>query len=70
MAEAIDPHLQQLRELQEDAIRLQGKAVIHAGQPEGEAINVVLHHLDQTMRKLEQYQVAPLLVRTAKSAGN
>lgn len=66
----IDIDLLQLREIQEDAIRLQAKALVSVGLLEGEAIDVVLHHLDHAMHKLEQYQVAPLLVRMGKPVRN
>jgi hypothetical protein len=59
MIEVIDVYLQQLREIQEDAVRLQARAVISAGELEGEAINVILHHLDRAIRTLEDYQACP-----------
>jgi len=43
---------------------------VSVGLLEGEAIDVVLHHLDHAMHKLEQYQVAPLLVRMGKPVRN
>jgi hypothetical protein len=58
----IDIYLQQLREIQEDATRLQAKAVASAGQPEGEAIN-----LDQALRKLEEFQATALPSSPTKS---
>jgi hypothetical protein len=51
----IDIHLQHLRELQQDAIRLQAKSVARTGQPEGDTIGVVLKHLEQAIHKMEGF---------------
>jgi hypothetical protein len=56
VAEVIDIYFQQLREIQEDAVRLYARAIANAGQPEGEMIGVILEHLNQAMHKLEDYQ--------------